>query len=550
MQKTIFIIVVAFSMVLAAIAKGDSMDFKKTPLTADAEPMHTGSFGPSWNSLRKYQVPDWFRDAKFGIWAHWGPQCEPEVGDWYARGMYEEGSWHYKHHVETYGHPSKVGFKDIIHRWKAEKWDPDKLVAFYKQAGARYFFAMANHHDNLDLWDSKHQPWNSVNMGPKKDIIAGWEAAARKQGLRFGVSVHAAHAWSWYEVAQGADKTGPYAGVPYDGKLTKADGKGTWWEGYDPQDLYAQNHTPGANQNVGAIWNWTGDGFTPPSDAYCQNIYDRTIDLIDRSHPDLIYFDDTVLPLYPVSDIGLKIAAHYYNANTEWHDGKNEAVIFGKILNDIQKQSLVWDIERGQSDKIEPLPWQTCTCIGSWHYNIGCFKDHWYKSAQTMIHMLVDVVSKNGNLLLNVPVRADGTIDEAEIKIVQEIGEWMRINGEAIYETRPWKVFGEGPASDTTAPMDGPGFNEGKGKEMGSQDVRFTKKGNVLYAIVMGWPTEPVRIKSLGKYALLDNPIKSVSLLGSDEKIDWTREDDEMVIAPPKHKPCEAAIVFRMECGQ
>ena len=170
--------------------------------------MATGKFQPAWESLKQYQTPEWFRDAKFGIWAHWGPQCQPEDGDWYARGMYEEGSGQYKFHVAQYGHPSKFGFKDVIHEWKAENWDPEKLMALYKRAGAQYFFALANHHDNFDNYDSKYQPWNSVAIGPKKDLIGGWAKAARASGLRFGVSVHAAHAWTWYEPAQGADKKG------------------------------------------------------------------------------------------------------------------------------------------------------------------------------------------------------------------------------------------------------------------------------------------------------------------------------------------------------
>lgn len=186
-----------------------------------------GPFEPNWNSLTQFKTPDWYRNAKFGIWAHWGPQCEPEYGDWYAREMYMEEHWKYKYHVEKYGHPSKFGFKEVINDWKANAWDPEELVSFYKKAGARYFMALANHHDNLDLYKSKHQKnWNATKVGPKKDLVGGWEKAARKNNLYFGVSVHAAHAWSWMETAQRADKNGPFAGIPYDGKLTKADGKG------------------------------------------------------------------------------------------------------------------------------------------------------------------------------------------------------------------------------------------------------------------------------------------------------------------------------------
>ncbi|HMP91769.1 MAG TPA: alpha-L-fucosidase, partial [Phnomibacter sp.] len=301
-----------------------------SPIGPGNEPMATGKFEPTWQSLQQYQTPEWFRNAKFGIWAHWGPQCQPEQGDWYARGMYEEGSNQYKWHVANYGHPSKVGFKEVIHDWKAQNWDPEKLVALYKRVGAQYFFAMANHHDNLDLWDSKYQEWNSVRVGPKKDIVAGWAAAAKKYNLPFGLSVHASRPWTWFEVAQGADKSGEFAGIPYDGKLTKADGKGTWWEGLDPQELYAQNHEPSKYTDFSQWWAWGGGASVPPS-AYSEKFYNRTIDLINKFNPDLIYFDDNSLPLYPVSDAGLKIAAHYYNHNMATHKGKLEGVLFGKV---------------------------------------------------------------------------------------------------------------------------------------------------------------------------------------------------------------------------
>ncbi|MBV8781615.1 MAG: alpha-L-fucosidase, partial [Phycisphaerae bacterium] len=400
-------------------------------VSTQSEPIAPGKFEPTWQSLQQYQTPEWFRNAKFGIWAHWGPQCEPEDGDWYARAMYIEGSPQYKDHLKRYGPPSTFGFKDVIHEWKAENWNPDELLALYKRAGAQYFFALANHHDNLDLWNSKYHAWNAVNMGPRKDLIAGWAKAARAQGLKFGVSVHAAHAWTWYEVAQGADKSGPLAGVPYDGKLTKADGKGQWWEGYDPQELYAQNHTPSPNfqdpHQMNGRWNW-GNGASQPDQGYCDAFYNRTIDLINEAHPDLIYFDDTALPLWPVSDAGLKIAAHFYNSNMQQHDGKLEAVLFGKILDEEERRAMVWDIERGQSDKIEPLPWQTDTCIGDWHYNRSVYDRNRYKSAATVIRTLADVVSKNGNLLLSIPVRADGTIDEKERAIVEKVAAWMDVN--------------------------------------------------------------------------------------------------------------------------
>jgi len=330
-----------------------------SPVRQGNEPADSGKFEPTWESLSQYKVPDWYRNAKFGIWAHWGPQCQAEQGDWYARGMYEEGSNFYKWHTAHYGHPMKAGFKEVIHDWKAENWNPEKLVALYKRAGAQYFFAMANHHDNLDLWDSKYQEWNSVRVGPKKDIMKGWSNAAKKYKLPFGISVHASHAWTFYETAQRTDTIGAYKGIPYDGKLTKDQGKGTWWEGLDPQELYAQNH----DLSEGWSWDW-GPAASTPSQEYCEKFYNRTMDLINKYNPDLIYFDDTALPLYPISDAGLKIAAHYYNHNMATHKGELEAVLFGKILTDDQKKCMVWDVERGSPDKGQELPWQTCTCIG------------------------------------------------------------------------------------------------------------------------------------------------------------------------------------------
>jgi len=517
------------------------------------EPMQTGKFEPTWKSLKQYQTPEWFRDAKFGIWAHWGPQCEPEHGDWYARFMYLEKvpEWaphDYEFHRKTYGPQSQFGFKDVINTWKAEKWNPNALMALYKRTGAQYFFALANHHDNFDLWDSKFHSWNSVRIGPKKDIIAGWAKAARAQGLRFGVSVHAAHAWTWYEPSQGADASGEFAGVPYDGKQTKADGKGKWWDGLDPQDLYAQNHprsTRSEDPNaISSQWDW-GNGASIPDQAYCDKFYNRTVDLINRYHPDLIYFDDTALPLWPISDAGLKIAAHFYNRNILEHGGKLEGVLFGKILNEEQRKAMVWDIERGQSNQIEPLPWQTDTCIGQWHYQRSLFTDHGYKTAKTVIQTLVDVVSKNGNLLLNIPVRGDGSIDDDELKVVQGIAAWMDVNRDCIFGTRPWKVCGEGPSLENAAPLAAQGFNEGKGKPLTAADIRYTIKDNILYAIALGQVSQPVLLKSLGTTAaLLDESVGGIQLLGSDEKVRWSQSMQGVTIYPPDNPTGDIATVF------
>jgi len=508
-----------------------------------------GPFQPTWESLAQYQTPHWFRDAKFGLWAHWGPQCQPEAGDWYGRGMYEEGSGQYKSHLSRYGHPSRAGFKDIIKEWRAEAWDPEELVGFYRQAGARYFVALANHHDNFDLYPSQHQPWNSTRLGPRKDLIGGWAKAARKHGLRFGVSVHAAHAWAWYDTAQRADKLGPLAGVPYDGHLTAAQGRGQWWQGLDPQALYAQNHAPSSPGDGQRQWDWA-DGASRPDAAYCEKFYRRTRELLDRYEPDLVYYDDTALPLWPVSDVGLRLAAEQYNASVRRHGGRNEAVVTGKILTEAQRHALVWDIERGQSQRIEPLPWQTCTCLGDWHYNRAVYDRKGYKSAQTVVHTLVDVVSKNGNLLLSVPVRGNGTIDEQERAIVQSIGTWLQANGESIYGTRPWQVLGEGPALAGTAPLSAQGFNEGKNKPLGAQDIRFVTKGEVLYATALGWPADgQLVIAALGEgNPLRPQPVRRVELLGHGQPLAFERTAQGLRVRLPAQPPAAGlAYAFKIE---
>ncbi len=522
----------------------------------DAVPIAPGKFQPTWESLGHYETPEWFRDAKFGIWAHWGPQCQPEQGDWFAKHMYDQGKVdengtfkpnpRYDWMVKTYGPLTEFGFKDVINSWKAEQWDPAKLMALYKRAGAKYFMALANHHDNFDLWDSKYQPWNSVAIGPKKDLIGGWEKAARAEGLRFGVSVHAGHTWSWYETAQSSDSHGPRQGQPYDGKLTLADGKGKWWDGLDPQDLYAQNHPVSR-----ADWEWrvkppaTGaDDPRLPSPPHITKFFNRTIDLLDRYQPDLVYFDDSVLPFYPISDVGLKIAAHFYNSNLDRNGGRLEAVINGKKLDEIQKKALVYDIERGKAEGILPLPWQTDTCIGQWHYSRDVFNRHAYKKSVEVINMLADIVSKNGNLMLSIPVRGDGSLDEDELQLLDEIAAWMDVNAEAIFATRPWKVFGEGPSLHAT---------HEKGQYGGVQDVtrytagdvRYTrsKDGRILYAILMAWPESGAITLTALKG---ENAVASVSLLGAAAAPEWKATEEGLRVTLPAANPGKAAAVLKI----
>src|SRR5580704_5368372 len=262
-----------------------------------------GSFQPTRKSLESYRIPEWYRDAKFGIWAHWGPQSAIERGDWYARNMYMQGSDQYLYHAETYGHPSKVGYKDLVNNWKAEKWDPDHLMSLYKKAGAKYFFSMGVHHDNFDLWDSKYTRWNAVNMGPKRDVVGTWQKAAHKQGLRFGVSEHLWISYKWWATAHGADLGGPLAGVSYDG--------------VDPQyaDLY---HDADCARYIDRL-DWNDDGIP---DAWKRHYVDRMTDLIDKYQPDLLYTDGHL----PFEDYGLKVVSHLYNTSAQMNGGNAESV--------------------------------------------------------------------------------------------------------------------------------------------------------------------------------------------------------------------------------
>lgn len=513
-----------------------AQDYKVKVLETQ-EPMEQGDFEPTWESLSNYETPEWFRNAKFGIWAHWGPQCVEGSGDWMARKLYLEGSYQYKYHVEHYGHPSEFGFKDVLPLFKAERWQPDSLVAYYKKIGAKYFFALGNHHDNYDLWDSKYQPWNSMNIGPKRDILEGWAKAAKKAGLPFGISLHADHAWTWYEPSRRYDRSGDKMGVPYDGWMTKEDGKGKWWEGYDPQDLYAQDHEPSratwADGMIHSQWAW-GEGASIPSQKFVTNFYNRTLDAINRYNPDLLYFDATVMPFYPISDAGLKIAAHFYNHNKKAKKGKMSAVMFGKILDDKQREAIVWDVERGAPSNIVDKPWQTCSCLGDWHYNTRTYQ-RGYKSALFVVRQLVDVVSKNGNLLLSVPLRADGTFDEKEKAILDELGEWMKINGESIFGTRPWNTFGEGPIAEKGVAIKAQGFNDGQYWKMDSHEIRFNQTRKYLYATAMAWPKDGMlTIHTLARdNNLIKGKISSVYLLGYG-KLAAKQDADGLHVKLPK----------------
>ena len=507
-------------------------------------------FAASWESLTAhYRTPDWFRDAKFGIWAHWSAQCVPEQGDWYARGMYLQGSPNYEFHVAHYGHPSKMGFMEIDRQWKAERWEPQALMELYKAAGAKYFVSLANHHDNFDNYASRHHAWNSVRIGPKKDIVGTWAKVARAAGLRFGVSNHSAHAWHWFQPAYGYDGEGPLAGVRYDAATLRAsDGAGKWWEGLDPQELYTGPNIkmPDGIRGAAAVKAWqeshTGEwNESPPPNnpEFVRKWSLRCLDLIDQHRPDLVYFDNTGLPL---GQAGLDVTAHYYNASRLWHDGRLEAVVNAKKLPPERRAALVEDIERGVSDEARALPWQTDTCLGSWHYDRALFERHGYKSATTVIQMLADVVAKNGNLLLSVPIRGDGTIDADERKILDELAAWMKVNGAALFGTRPWKVFGEGPTRAA-----GGGFNEGKVAPYTAEDLRFTAHGPTLYALALEAPHgEMLTIKSLASDRV-QGAIERVELLGFAQPLRYQATPVGLKIGLPAQRPASGVCAFRIQ---
>jgi alpha-L-fucosidase len=510
-----------------------------------------GPFKADWESLKQYKAPEWFRDAKFGIWAHWSAQCVPEQGDWYARQMYIQGTDQNKYHVEHYGHPSKFGFMEVDNLWKAENWDPEALMKLYVAAGAKYFVSLANHHDNFDNYDSAHHAWNSLRVGPGKDVIGTWAKAARKHGLRFGVSNHSAHSWHWLQTAYDYDPEGPLAGIRYDAyRLTKAEGKGTWWEGLDPQELYV-----GPNMvmpdGIGTIqaanaWHdqndrrWTE---TPPphNPAFARSWFLRCKDLVDKYKPDLIYFDNTELPL---GQAGLDITAHYYNSNITDHGGKLEAVVNSKGLQPDHMGTMVLDIERGRADKILADPWQTDTCIGDWHYRRSLFENHSYKTAALVIHMLIDIVSKNGNLLLSIPVRGDGTIDADEHKFLEELAGWMPANGEAIFGTRPFSIYGEGQ-QDVKGTDN---FNEKLSRPYTAEDIRFTTKGEILYAMALGWPDDgKLRIRTLARgNGAYPRDIGRIELLGHGQYLTFSREAGELQVILPEGRPNEFAYSLKI----
>jgi len=455
------------------------------------------AFKPSFESLLEYECPEWFRDAKFGIWSHWGPQSVPMYGDWYARHMYVQGHPQYLYHVRRYGHPSKFGYKDICALWKAEKFEPDELMRLYRKAGARYFVAQATHHDHFFNYPSKLNRFNSMQVGPGKDICGLWKAAAEREGMPFGLSEHLGASFSWWQTNKWCDREGPYAGVPYDGN--------------DPEyrDFYFDNYEhvlpPEERTDLKVRpWYTTNRKFR----EYWEAVITEVVDLFQ---PDLLYTDGA-LPFGVIGEspqgapdfaYGLRVVAHLYNASIRNH-GENRAVYTQKDRRPEIYRVGVLDLERSQLVDILPQPWQTDTCIGGWFYDVRAQ----FKKPGHVIEMLIDIVSKNGCMLLNILQRPDGTIDDETRYLLGELADWFAICGEAIHGTRPWRQFGEG---DSRAPTGR--FKEDR-VDWKSSDFRFTCRNKTLYAFMMRAPEN--RVAVLNSLTEQDK-VRSVRLLGFGE---------------------------------
>ncbi|WP_344709957.1 alpha-L-fucosidase [Sphingomonas humi] len=468
-----------------------------------------GPFKSDWDSLRAgYRAPEWFRDAKLGIFIHWGVYSVPGfANEWYSRNMYVPGNTAYKHHVATYGPQSKFGYKDFIPLFKAEKFDPAAWVDLFAEAGARYVVPVAEHCDGFAMYNSDLTEWDAAQMGPKRDVLGQIATAARSRGLHFGLSSHRAEHWWWY-----------YMGRTYDSDVKDPRYAGLYGPAA-PMGLPADkpDHWPDGNQ----LQEWM-----PPSKAFLDDWTARTTELIDTYRPELIYFDWwTAAPMF--QDRMRDTAAFYYNRSRGWG---GQGIITYKA-SQMAEGSATFDMERGKTDALKLQPWQSDTSVSvhSWGYA----KDDTYRTPQSLVSDLIDIVSKNGNLLLNVGPKSDGTIPDEVVTVLKGMGGWLKVNGEAIYGTRPFKFFGEGPTKSGQVRVGGQ-VEQSAIKGYTPADIRFTTKGNTVYALGLARPADgAVLIKTL--YAgtpYLDAPIKSVELVEGG-KIDWAQSPTGLKVTLP-----------------
>jgi alpha-L-fucosidase len=468
-----------------------------------------GPFAANWTSLAKFEAPTWYQDAKFGVFIHWGVYSVPAFGnEWYPRNMYKKGEKEFAHHVATYGPQSKFGYKDFIPMFKAEKFDARRWAALFKAAGLRYVVPVAEHHDGFPMYDCSFTEWSAAKMGPKRDVVGELAEAVRAEGLVFGLSSHRVEHWWFFG----------------EGMKLDSDVK-------DPR--YAGLYAPAADRERSEKQE------TPPSQEFLDDWLARTAELVDKYKPQLVWFDWWIAQ--PAVHANLqKFAAFYYNRGHEW--GKGVAINYKKHGGESFPDTAgVLDIERGQLANLRPLFWQNDTSVSktSWGY----VSNHEYKTVDSIVDDLVDIVSKNGSLLLNIGPKADGTIAEPEERMLREIGQWLAVNGEAIYGTRPFVIYGEGP----TEVMEGP-FNDTKRKPFTAEDVRFTTKDGKLYATVLDWPASGrVTIHSLARKApYFTGEIASVELLGTKDALRWTRDETGLQVDLPSSRPSAHALVIRI----
>ena len=476
------------------------------------------NFKPEFESLGKVNVPDWLQDAKLGFWSVWGPPSVPMNGDWYARGMYIQGTNHYNYHCAHYGHPSEFGYKDICALWKAEKFDPEKLMEKYYKAGARYFVAQLSHHENFFNYDSKLNPMNSVNIGPHKDVCALWKAAADKYNLPFGLSEHLSASFSWWAVNKGCDSYGPYKGIPYDGN-DPAYSKFYYnnQEHYRPTESLYDMNFPWYTKN-------------PEFEAYWR---DCMFEAIERFKPDMLYSDGSLPFVSSAEDAnefsdhyqcGLDVVAKLYNTSIATH-GSNRAIYTLKDHRPEILQVGIRDIERSQLSSIEEKTWQCDTCIGGWYYNA----QHSYKRPIHILEILIDVISKNGTLLLNIVLRPDGSLDPEANYILEELSKWFAVCAEGVYATRPWKTSMEGTSMVHTE-------NMAEGRVLWTdEDFRFVKKDNTVYAYIMKQnPNRSVVLRSFNE----GESIKNVRLLGYGN-VEFVHKFGVLTVQLPENLPTE-----------
>ena len=538
---------------------GDSKAFQEVKLDLPAAP---GPFEPTWASIEKNYPgePAWLRESKFGIWVHFGPQSAGESGDWYARRLYAPDTPASRNHREKFGHPSEVGYKEVLRDWNPTKLDPAALTKLYHDAGARFLLIQGVHHDNFDLWDSQYQPWNSVNIGPKRDLIGEWAKACRADGMRFGITFHHEYTWWWWQTAFGSDADGAKKGVPFDGNLTLADGKGKWWEGLDPRLLYGINLREYQGVAKASYTDWSAapagifTNHLPYAKWYATQWALRVMDAVDKYDPDCIFTDGTVQGPFTGNGTGTGIKAdaaphaisYFYNRALE-RRGKVDTFSIVKFRSKTNGTVTTEEFRIPAAIKTDQ-PWIGEAPVGDWFYG----PDFTYDSGM-MIHYIIEAVARDGNAALCIPMREDGSLDSGAVTMLQEVGAWMRRNGEAVYGSHAWKIPGEGEIVKGELKMLPGGKLEQKHADFkfGSEDFRFTVgKDGALYAFCMTVPAAEttLKIKALGTDAhLLGRPVKSVKLLGHDGAPQWKQEPDALVISCPAAMPFATAVVFRIE---